>query len=248
MKAIIRNSDTLVAVSAYAGDVKQVLTNMPFYRHHQCPVLILSPTDAPITLGTLFDGVTCQSAGKKGWIGQHTLERHRLFLEILSHQPYNFFLFNDSDSLCLSEQIPHYLYENPMHVWSNEVTDTNPSPSLLPKIAMQPPYFLSRTVVESLLAHYRNLATSYTAPSPEGWPMPIPTDCIDHYMLQLTYGAHLSHQNFRDGASFETNSEHGLSVMAEHVSRFGKVMIHSIKTPEALAAVVKARRRLLARG
>ena len=43
------NDNTLVAVSAYAGDLNQVQNNMPLYRHHQCPVVILSPSDAPIT-------------------------------------------------------------------------------------------------------------------------------------------------------------------------------------------------------
>ena len=233
----IPNPDTLVAVSAYAGDLNQVQVNMPFYSHHGCPVVILSPTDAPITwLSTR--GVECRQAGLKGWIGAHTLERQVKFLKILLEYPKNFFLFNDADSVCLTPTIPKYLYERGDVLWSNEVPDLNPGPSLLPKIALQPPYFMTRKVIEGLIAAAKNPATSYTAPgpftSPQGDPMPIPTLCIDHFMLQLVYGAGLPHMNFHDGASFETGSAVGLETMAGLVRDHGRVMIHQIKTRNVL--------------
>lgn len=231
----ILNPDTLIAVSAYAGDCHQVENNLGTYLHHGCPVVIFSPTDAPIT-SVSDPRAICLQDGLRGWAGPHTLQRHVKFLQLLLKFPQNLFLFHDADSVCLSPGLPRYLYESPDLVWSNEVIDTNPGPSYLPKIAMQPPYFLSRTTVEKLLAANSCPATSYYGEpiSPDGWPMPFPTECIDHYMLQLTYGAGLAHRSFFTGASFETASSTGLETMSELVRAHGKVLLHSIKTKPIL--------------
>lgn len=231
----VNNPDTLVAVSAYAGDKHQVMNNLPLYLHHNCPVLILSPADKPIT--SVSDSrAHCQWFGQSGWIGKHTLERHVLFLRALLTFRHKFFLFHDADSICLSPKIPQYLYDEPTTFWSNEVQDTNPGPSLLPKLALQPPYFFSREVAERQLAALSNLPTSYYGPdlTPEGWPMPFPTDCIDHFVLQLACGSGLPHKSFPDGASFETASQHGLDTMSGLVREHGKIFLHSVKTAHAL--------------
>lgn len=244
MNKPIANPDTLIAVSAYAGDLNQVQNNMSFYTHHGCPVVILSPVDAPIR-GLTNKGVECREAGLKGWIGKHTLERQILFLRILLEYPKNFYLFNDADSLCLSPDIPRYLYQHGDVLWSNEVPDTNTGPSLLPKIALQPPYFLTRAVVEGLIKAASNPATSYTCPapttSPEGTVMPIPTDCIDHYMLQLVHATRYEHRSFHDGASFETSNTSSLETMTGLVRDHGRVLIHQVKTRIALRALHSAR-------
>jgi hypothetical protein len=231
------NADTLVAVSGYAGDKHQIENNLPYYLHHACPVLILSPADAPIT-SVADSRVHCQWAGEKGWIGPQTLRRHRKFLEMLLTFPHKYFLLHDADSVCLSQILPRYLYQNPDMLWSNEVLDTNPSPSLLPKIALQPPYFFSRSVLQGILAHADNLPTSYTGTSPEGWTLPFPTQCIDHYFLQLACGSGFPHFNFHSGASFETTSVHGLETMAELVRVHGRDMIHQVKSKEVLDRLV----------
>jgi len=231
------NPDTLVAVSAYAGDQQQVENNLPYYLHHGCPVVILSPADAPITK-VADSRVHCQWAGEKGWIGPQTLERQRKFLEMLLVFPQKYFLFNDADSVCLAQRLPRYLYDHPDMLWSNEVLDTNPAPSLLPKIALQPPYFMSRKVIMGMLGTADNLPTSYTGVSPEGWTMPFPTNCIDHYMLQLICGSGYAHFNFHSGASFETTSQHGLETMADLVRIYGRDMIHQIKTKPVLDRLV----------
>jgi len=225
------NPDTLVAVSAYAGDVHQVEHNLPIYLHHGCPVVILSPADAPIRIDRL--GVTCLSDGLKGWAGPQTLDRQRKFLELLLKFPHGHFLFHDADSICLSPKLPKYCYESPDTIWSNEVMDTNPAPSMLPKIAMQPPYFLSRKSIRAMLEG--TPATSYfTRENPADWPLPFPTECIDHYMLQLTYGAKIPHLSFFTGASFETATERGFAEMSKLVRNHGRVMIHSVKTASVL--------------
>lgn len=233
------NPNTLVCVSAYAGDAEQVINNMPWYRHHGCQVVVMTPEDAPITEAP---GALCLMAGKKGWTGPQTLQRHVKFLELMLSFPAEFFLFNDSDSICLSPEIPKYLYDRPDTIWSNEVLDTNPGPSKLAKIAMQPPYFLSRAVIKKLLEVVPNPPMSYYGEpaNPEGWPMPFPTECIDHYHWQLAAGTGLEHMSYFTGASFETKSPVGLNTMVDLVQNHGRVLIHSVKTKEILLRLAAA--------
>lgn len=240
------NFNTLVAVSAYAGDLNQVKNNLPYYLHHETQLVILSPKDAPISEFDIgHPGVICMQAGMKGWIGQHTLERQRLFLELLLRFPQQYFLFNDSDSFCVSPRIPKYLYDRPEILWSNEVRDTNTAPSLLPKLALQPPYFFSRRVVEALLEAAKHPAVSYyagAAPTPENPGLAVPTNCIDHVMLQWVYATEprVEHKSFFTGASFETGTAHGARVMEDLVRNHGRVLIHSVKTAPVLQSLVAA--------
>lgn len=221
---------TLVAVSGYSGDQNQIENNWTVYSHHKCPVLILSPKDAPIKS---IKGSKSISVGLKGWIGPHTLDRQRKFLRELAGQSAEFYLFHDADSVCLSPTIPKYLYDAPDVFWSNQVTDTNTSPSMLPKLAFQPPYFFSQRALRALVRASATPAQSFTVLTAQGT-MPLPTECIDHWMMQVVYSAGLQHQSFPDGASFETTSEHGLNTMSEHVRALGKVFIHQVKSRAVL--------------
>lgn len=236
------NLDTLVVVCGYAGDAHQIEAFLPWYVWHQCPVVIMSPEDASITTSKQ-PGVVFRSAGQKGWIGRHTLERQRLYFKMMLEYPFGHFLIHDADSICLSAELPKYLYESPDTFWSNEAVDTNPGPSYLPKLALQPPYFTSRKVIEKLIVAKE--ADSYYGdygPMPEQ-KLPVPTNCIDHFLLQLTHGAGVPHLSFPDGASFETASEHGLRIMGDLVRQHGKIFLHSIKTEMALRHVLHERTR-----
>lgn len=220
---------TLVVVSGYAGDAKQVRDFLPIYRRHGFPVLVLSPTDSPIT------GLPCFShtVGLRGYTGPHTLERQQLSMEFLATKPFTHFLWHDADSLCLRKDLPRHLYDEDV-LWSNEVLDTNAAPSLLPKFALQPPYFFSRRVLLALLEGAKHPATSYYqgADRSQEHVLPVPTECIDHWMLQVAYGGGVVHKNHPDGACFETRSEHGFQTMVHHVRDLKKRMVHSIKTAE----------------
>lgn len=242
--ASLANRDTLVAVSAYAGDLNQVRNTLPYYLHHECQVVILSPRDAAIE-SVEHPGVICMQEGAKGWIGQHTLERQRLFLETLLRFPQKYFLFNDSDSVCLSSVIPKYLYDRPDILWSNEVLDTNTAPSKLPKLALQPPYFFSRRAVEALLEGAKHPAVSYFAGVSGSADLPVPTSCIDHVMLQWVHATNIEHKSFFTGASFETGSVNGANEMVNLVQHHGRVLIHSVKTPAVLNRLVAAHRKFV---
>jgi len=230
-------SKTLVAISGYSGDQHQIENNWGVYAHHGHPILILSPEDAPIPKINTSQNI---SAGEKGWIGPQTLVRQQLFLRELLNQNFDYYLFHDADSVCLEPNIPKYLYDSPHVFWSNEVPDLNPSPSRLPKIALQPPYFFSLSVLRALFRHSVTPAMSFYRPVKQK-AMPLPTECIDHWMLQIVYSAGIPHVTFPDGASFETTSEHGLNTMSEHVRAHGKVFIHQVKTRPVLDRLLSDR-------
>lgn len=234
-------SNLLIAVSAYAGDQHQVESNLPCYRHHNVSVLILSPEDAPIQqLAGDPRGVYYSFAGKAQWAGPDSLVRHKRFLEMMLAAPYDRYIFHDADSVCLSSNIPEYVWSSEI-LWSNEVPDTNPSPSLLPKLALQPPYALTRRVLQRLVEAADRPATSYTSQeTPDDWPLPIPTGCIDHYMLQIAHAAGVEHRSFLDGASWETGSDIGLREMTRKVRDDGIVFIHQVKSASVLLTLLGA--------
>lgn len=219
------NPDTRVAVCGYAGDAHQVTQAMRMYTHHQCPVTILSPTDAPIEIA----GVDCRFGGKQQYIGQLSLDRQREHMRMLLEYPETYFLINDSDSMCLSPKIPDYLYAEPDFLWSNLIEDTMDFrqtgyyPDGFPKLAFQPPYFLSRKTITDLLSVVAD----------ENIPMNPQLPFIDHYMVQLAVKANVPWRNFRDGHSSAISGDQRARALAwDWCRRNGTVMIHSVKAPE----------------
>lgn len=227
------NPDTLVAVSAYAGDAHQVSGNIEAYAHHQTPVVIFSPEDSPV----IFPGWDCKQAGKRAYIGQDSLDRQRRYLEILLSYPHKFFLFNDSDSMCLSAEIPRFVYDELDVIWSNEVTEPRPHRSSYPKIALQPPYFLSRQGIEKLL--------SINIPA-----HPI-TPYIDWYMLALACESGLKHKDFSIG-EIGNPKIHGdtmgvswgepWAALATRVRIHGRVFVHPVKSKDHLDRLLEHHR------
>lgn len=237
------NENTGIFVSAYAGDKHQVENNLSCYLQHQCPVIILSPSNAPIT--EVSDSrVHCLWMGDAGWAGPQTLVRHRLFLQAMLSFDFQWYLMHDSDSVCLSPELPEYLYAEKRMAWSNEVRDLNTGTSYLEKIAVQPPYFFSREVLAALLVAAENPPVSYYG---ELTGDPIPTGCIDHYHWQLTAGSGTPHFNFHSGASWETTSDVGLTEMSRMVREHGTVLIHQVKSAYALDRLLAERREFLRR-
>lgn len=221
------NPDTLVTVCCYSGDVEQVKNLMPYYRHHDCPVVVLSPQDHPVSdLG----GIICRTGGKKAYIGQESLDRQALHMKMMLDYPFKWFLMHDSDSVCLAPQLPEYLYKRDDVVWSNEVFDFHERPRyVMPRIAMQPPYFASRKMMEAMVR---------IAPQIRADPL---TPFIDHYFVQLVCRARLHHHTFPDGNSFGTHDDNGAGIMERVVRDEGKIFMHSVKRPEVISRIVNAR-------
>jgi glycosyltransferase involved in cell wall biosynthesis len=191
-RATAPNPRTLIVVHCWAGDKELVEDSLRVHLRHKRPILVLSPEDSPVEIEDPV--VTNYSAGKRGYFGQDSLDRQRLHLEHLLTLEYDYFLLNDADSLCLAPNIPSYLYlpENQGVLWSNEVRDWRTHPTPYPRIALQPPYFMHRSVIEKLL-------TQADSPAVEAHPI---TPYIDWYMLALAEEAGVEHRTFPDGASF----------------------------------------------
>ena len=111
----------------------------------------MSPTDSPVAL--LGSPVEHRFAGRKAYIGQESIDRHRDHLSLCLEYPEEFFLLHDADSFCLSPELPEVLYETARKgvLWTNEVVDPRPHETPYRKIAMQPPYFLTRHTLLKLL-------------------------------------------------------------------------------------------------
>lgn len=221
------NRETTIVVCGYAGDVDQIKNAMPFYRHHECPLLILSPDNSKIGYES-FPGIqhlTCWSAGQQAYIGPESLVRQKKHLELMLRFPHQWFLVNDSDSFCIAPEIPRYVYESDV-LWSNVVSDEMhtrhpheyPNGYDFPRLAFQPPYFMTRRIIQGLI----DIADSVPA-DPK-------TPFIDWCMMAWAHRAGLPYAGFHDGVSCPTrNYGPGLCVMSDAVRHRGAAFLHSVK-------------------
>lgn len=224
------NEKTLVTIHGYAGDQHQIRNALPLYEHHNCSIVIFSPEDSPIKkIGPHI----CRFVGKRAYIGLDSLKRQELQLRAMLEYPFDFFLANDSDSVCLSPVLPSYLYAEPEVLWSNEVSDmmhVRPPGYTWPRLAFQPPYFMSRRVIERLLRVIDRVYTDAQTPF------------IDWAMMAWAIASGCPHNNYRDGASYPTtNSPEGFDVMRRVVRSQGKIFLHSIKEKRVLDALINDR-------
>jgi len=223
------NPKTLVTVHGYAGDRHQIKNMLRYYEHHGCPVVIFSPEDSPIhAMGPHI----CRVGGKRAYIGPLSLERQRIHLQMmLEYKEFDWFLCNDSDSVCVASKIPTKLFQERV-LWSNEVSDemhVRKPDYTWPRLAFQPPYLMPREVVQALVDIAPTVAVDSQTPF------------IDWCMMSWAIAGNIPHKNFPNGISCPTSDEHCLGVMVHHVERQGKIMCHSIKTARALTRVLNAR-------
>lgn len=242
------NPDTRIAICCYEGDAHQM--NLPLYTHHECPLTILSPEDSHADI----PGYDCQFAGLKGYIGQVSLDRQVAHLTKLLSFPENHFMIHDSDSVCLDAELPAYLYAEPNVVWSNQVFDNIEDhqlhfPEGWPHVAFQPPYFLSRTTIEKMLAVAQD-------PRCKASPM---MPFIDFFMVQLTMVAGLEWKRFPDCISFGICGDplkdlnprqrqqyvRNTAMALNAVRNEGVQIIHSVKDPVVAESLYVARRKYL---
>lgn len=234
------NPDTAVVVFGYSGDAHQIFMMLPYYQHHKCPVVIFSPTDRPITRkdsGTVFFRHGGKDGADRGYVGQVSLDRQAIQMKkLLEEFPQKFFLFNDSDSVCLSPHLPQYLYNAADTVWSNEVSDmmhvrTDPAYPW-PRLAFQPPYFLSRESVQAWIT-----AADTVKADPQ-------TPFLDWFFMAATVHMKIKHANFLngEGVSCPTRGyEPGCQAMENAVRHHRAVFLHSIKTKDVLLRMAHAR-------
>lgn len=229
------NEDTCVAVFCYAGDAELVQRHSPQYFHHCAPVVVLSPKDSPV----LLSGADCYQAGERAYIGQASIDRQRAHLKLLLERRHEkYFLLCDADSFIVSAKIPDRLYrDSNITVWSNECFEPRPHASIYEKIAMQPPYWLTRDSIERLLA----------APIVPLHPI---TPYIDHWWVQHTSSAGLVHRPFTL-LEQECNyvfkpvgpeEQHCWQMLDYRIRYRGAVAMHPIKTQEQHQLCVDGRK------
>lgn len=222
------NPGLLVSVHGYDGDSHQIRNMLKLQEHHEAPVVIFSPEDSPIKkMGPHI----CRFVGRRQYIGQLSLDRQREQLTALMEYPFDWFLSNDSDSLCLEPKLPAYLFERKDVLWSNVVSDAmhaRPPGYPWPQLAFQPPYFFSRDVLRRLI--------SVDVPADPKTPF------IDWWMMAAAVAAKIPYACFRDGMSCPTSDHGSLAAMSDAVTNRGAIFVHSIKTPRALNQVVGCRR------
>jgi hypothetical protein len=211
-------SDTRIAVHCYAGDADVVRGLLPLHARHGHPITVMSPEDAPVTI----DGYDFVHAGKQQSVGPLAVARQREHMRRLLDYPENYFLMHDADSICLSERLPGYLYEKPDALYSNLVFNGVPweqEPYIknnIPRLAMQPPVFASRRIIEALLA--------VETPPMDGF--------IDHWFAQAATIAGVRSRSFWNCVSRGISTSPGeLEITLFEVRYRGAVFVHSVKSP-----------------
>lgn len=230
------NPDTCVAVCCYAGDAHQVTEMLDLYKHHECPITVLSPTDSP---APEMPGVESVYAGKRAYIGQDCLDRMYLQFAELLHYPEQHFLIHDSDSICISPELPACLYAEPDVLWSNLVINDIKEqqrgfPRGVPHLAFQPPWFLSRRTIERILEAGRPLCN-------EALPF------IDYWLVETAYRNHIPYKSLPNTISIglSSNNPQAAPSVHERVRRGELIFIHSVKGKEFSAPIMAARKEFL---
>jgi hypothetical protein len=227
--AIHQGVKTIVSVHGYKGDEHQIRALLPCYEHHKLPIVILTPTDSRIPeMGPHI----CRFGGLREYVGAKSLARQLEHWKILLEYDATHYLCNDSDSFCVSAQLPQYIYDEDV-LWSNEVSDmfhVRPATYTLPRLAFQPPYFFSRGILERLIA-----AAPLVVFEPQ-------TPFIDWYFMAVAHAGGIPHKNFRDGISCGTadSSIHptakdgglGLRAMTNAVQNHGAIFLHAVKSAQ----------------
>lgn len=230
------NPDTRVAVCCYQGDANQVVDMMPLYTQHNCPLLVLSP-ETPDTARVDIPGVECRYGGKQCYIGWDGVERMKRHLSIMLEYPENFFLVHDADSILLDPVIPREWYSNPDWLWANRVDNGVPEQQRgfsrnIPKVAFHPPWFLSRRVIERLLAHGDTVQPNPYLPF------------IDYWMVEASVHAGIPWKDMVGRMSVPMVTH--LDWACDCVRKEGYTVIHSCKGMKYAQPLIDARKRFLA--
>jgi hypothetical protein len=250
------NPDTRVSVHCYGGDGDQVKDALQLYLHHECPLTLVSPEDSPV----IFDGIECRFAGtREGSVtriqvpgepaeriitaGPISTARQIAQMKLLLTYPESFFLMNDSDSFCLAPEIPRYVYRDPK-IWCLAARNEQEHvfvgmPSDYPRFALQPPYFMHRSVMQWLI-------DAAAAPAPANPARRAYRAFIDGFMMDLSYIGRIPFENFHDGIGADIDRCPDLIPIVHHaISVEGKVFFHSAKSRKTWGPLIRCRQQFL---
>lgn len=193
--------------------------------------------------------VTNISAGTNCYDGQANFDKHDEYFRILLKQPYEHFFVVETDSFCLSPELPKRFYQEPDVFWTYVHTEERPHKSPYPKIAFQAPWFYSRKTIERLLSVDRS-KLQYHPATPYG----------DWFFMALCCESGVQFRHNLDGVSFmgwnaDGNDEvperarvpsywRGEDFMEEDVLH-GTILIHSVRHLRVINRLKEARRQYL---
>ncbi len=197
-------------------------------------MLVLSPEDSPVHID--HPQVTCRSAGKAGWKGEHVVWRQVEHWKIIAEFPQRFLLLNDADSVCLSPGLPAHLYGSPDTFWSTEI------PGVYAGLNYLPPYFLTQETLDKLIAATTRKPTKRAAKGASGSTGGRVVDAInwgqfeapDSLYVATTTHVRIPHQTHRPSAYPPGWANQRL---LQRVLLDGVSMVHGMKSPNELKSL-----------
>lgn len=160
--------------------------NRGMWERHRFPVVTLSPTDEPMQV----PGLVNIPLGLEGYTGHMSLVRWRLMLEWCAEQPFDWFLMHETDSVCLQNDLPCYLFDKNTF-FSNEMPE-NANPPIQGFYCIAP-WFFSRDLIKRMVHFIPDL--KFTGP-PNG----------DRWLGQLLEQGGFKHAPFQNGIGCGTLS------------------------------------------
>jgi hypothetical protein len=156
---------------------------------------------------------------------------------LLNHTNGKHFLINDADTFCVSREIPAGFYAEPDVLWSGEIAESRPHESPYPKLAFQPPYFMSVSALSRFVEASRKVITH-----------PI-TPYVDWWMNAVCHEAGLRHKPFvelehapRNVVGDWSDLSDPWRILEYHIRHCGAVMMHPIKTKWQMELCLNARK------
>src|SRR5512138_3800464 len=180
-------SNLLIPVQGMGRYNEMANMNRKFWYHHWAPIVTLSPTDEPMQV----PGIVNVSLGREGHTGRASIERWRLMLEWCAEQPFDYFLMHETDSICLTNELPDYLFDNPDTLFSNEMPE-NAQPPIQGFYCLAP-WFFSRKLIKEIVHYIPKLI--FTGPA-NG----------DRWLGQILEQGGFKHAPFRNGIGCGTLS------------------------------------------
>ena len=229
---------TLIVVQGYSGDQARIEHFLPQWTHHELPVLLLSPIDAPVHIA--HPQVTCRTAGPNDYNGELSVERYKQQIAAIADYEADWYMLNESDSFCLTPSVPEYLYGDPEVVRANYANpwdwilmhdDPEPMRTLMTHdTAMQAPWWFSR---QALLRMIEVADAAWDGCPPYA-------KFIDWWFHHAPHLAGLRHESYGfGGVTWPITGAEGAAAI-KHCILGGAVMVHGVKDEVALAGVLKA--------
>lgn len=218
---------TLVVIHTWSGDRERVESMLEMWTHHDLPVLVLSPVDAPLIIN--HPQVTNMQAGLNSY--NESMDRYVAQFRALVNYDADYYLLCESDAMCLRQELPEYLYE-PDVLWGNHVDpfnhilyfgDPNPARTYATHdCCIQSPWFFSRHGLQRMV----DVADEAVAQLPPYAPF------IDWWFHMAPHAAGLEHRDYGDdGISHAWANEIRAAVQN------GAFMIHAVKERATLEEI-----------